>query len=129
MPTGAAAKQRTEPADETPYDPPATGKGHLAEVPAPTGQEDDEAAERRNLNEAMVELEWNGKVVGRLPKRRGRWTTDAAEFFEDEKFLSAIRELIGAQAWAEVKAMCPLVDDLEEFADYAGKVIQRECVP
>lgn len=117
MPTGAAAKQTA-----------------LAEVPPPPDddQDLDEAKaeqERQALNEAMVELEWNGKVVGRLPKRRGRWTTDAAEFFEDEKFLSAIRELIGAQAWAEVKAMCPLVDDLEEFADYAGKVIQRECVP
>lgn len=109
----------------------AKSTARLAEVPAPADgeQEVDEVEERRRLNEATVELEWAGKVVGKLPKRRGRWTTDAAEYFEDEKYLSAIRELIGPEAWAEVKTLCPLVDDLEKFADYAGEVIREECVP
>lgn len=102
-------------------------------MPAPADDDQepevDEVEEKRRLNEAMVELEWAGQVVGKLPKRRGRWTIDAAEYFEDEKFLSAIRELIGPDGWAKVKELCPLVDDLEEFADYAGEVIKRECVP
>lgn len=103
----------------------------LTAAPPVDGEQQSEVdeVERRRLNDAMIELEWAGKVVGKLPKRRGRWTTDAAEFFEDEKFLSAIRELIGPDSWAKVKELCPLVDDLEEFADYAGDVIRQECVP
>ncbi|WP_319456865.1 MULTISPECIES: hypothetical protein [unclassified Mycobacterium] len=79
-------------------------------------------------NAAVLTLEWLGKTFT-MPKRRGRWPTDAAEAFEDDKNLKALRVLIGEEAWTQLKALCPFVDDLNEFADYAGAKIQNECVP
>jgi hypothetical protein len=89
-----------------------------------------------DLNAAVVTLEYTTKEKGKtvtktatLPKRRGRWSTEAAEALEDDKFVRALRYLVGELDWEAIKAAHPLVDDLNVFADYAGEKINAECVP
>lgn len=86
---------------------------------------DDEAPE--DLNAAVVTLEWKGQTFT-LPKRRGRWPTRAAREFARENYLEAIIALIGEEAYGRLEELCPVVDDMNEFADYAGATINRECI-
>lgn len=86
---------------------------------------DDEAPE--DLNAAVVTLEWKGQTFT-LPKRRGRWPTRAAREFARENYLEAIIALIGEEAYQRLEELCPVVDDMNEFADYAGATINRECI-
>ncbi|KLI05788.1 hypothetical protein [Mycolicibacterium senegalense] len=87
---------------------------------------DDEAPE--DLNAAVVTLEWKDQTFT-LPKRRGRWPTRAAREFARENYLEAIIALIGDEAYQRLEELCPVVDDMNDFADYAGATIQRECIP
>lgn len=86
---------------------------------------DDEVPE--DLNAAVVTLEWKDQTFT-LPKRRGRWPTRAAREFARENYLEAIIALIGEEAYQRLEELCPLVDDMNEFADYAGATINRECI-
>lgn len=86
---------------------------------------DDEAPE--DLNAAVVTLEWKDQTFT-LPKRRGRWPTRAAREFARENYLEAIIALIGEEAYQRLEELCPVVDDMNEFADYAGATINRECI-
>ncbi|ORA24949.1 hypothetical protein BST13_33495 [Mycobacterium aquaticum] len=85
------------------------------------------AAEREALNKAVVTLEWKGQTFT-LPKRRGRWPTKAAREFARGNHLEGIAVILGDEAYARLEELCPVVDDLNEFADYAGEKIQSECV-
>ena len=114
------AKSSTAKADATPYDPPATG--HLSAV------DDAEVDGREALNKAVVELAWKGQTFT-IPKRRGRWPTRAAREFNRENYVEAIVALLGEEQWARLEELCPLVDDINEFAEYAGPKINAECVP
>ncbi|MFN6543566.1 hypothetical protein [Mycolicibacterium nivoides] len=86
---------------------------------------DDEVPE--DLNAAVVTLEWKDQTFT-LPKRRGRWPTRAAREFARENYLEAIIALIGEEAYQRLEELCPVVDDMNEFADYAGATINRECI-
>lgn len=86
---------------------------------------DDETAE--DLNAATITLEWKDQTFT-LPKRRGRWPTRAAREFARENYLEAIIALIGEEAYQRLEELCPVVDDMNEFADYAGATINRECI-
>ena len=86
---------------------------------------DDETPE--DLNAAVVTLEWKDQTFT-LPKRRGRWPTRAAREFARENYLEAIIALIGDEAYQRLEELCPVVDDMNEFADYAGATINRECI-
>lgn len=85
--------------------------------------------ERRELDAATITLEWNGQVVGTIPKRRGRWPSKAGRLFEEDKYVGALQSLLGEEAYLRLEDLCPVIDDLNEFANHAGDVIQRECVP
>ena len=80
-----------------------------------------------DLNAAVVTLEWKDQTFT-LPKRRGRWPTRAAREFARENYLEAIIALIGEEAYQRLEELCPVVDDMNEFADYAGATINRECI-
>ena len=84
--------------------------------------------ERQELNAATVPLEWRGEVF-EIPKRQGRWPVRAARAFEEGEYVKALVAFIGEEGWNRLERVCPVVDDLNEFSEYAGKVIQRECVP
>ena len=104
---------------------------HLAPIVGEDLDADDgaaEAAEQEKLNKAVVTLEWKGQTFT-LPKRRGRWPTRAVREFGRDRHLEGIAVLIGEEAYAQLEALCPLADDMNEFADYAGGMIKRECVP
>jgi hypothetical protein len=88
----------------------------------------DEVAAELNPNLAVVTLEWKGETFT-LPKRRGRWPVKAAREFGRENYVEAIVALLGEQAWARIETVCPVVDDINDFADYVGTTIQRECIP
>lgn len=86
--------------------------------------------EPENLNDAVVEIEWHGEVVGTVPKRRGRWPSKAGRLFEEDRYVSALRALLGEDTYTRIEnEICPTIDDLNEFANHAGAVIARECVP
>ncbi len=87
---------------------------------------DDETIE--DLNAATITLEWKDQTFT-LPKRRGRWPTRAAREFARENYLEAIIALIGEDAYQRLEELCPVVDDMNEFADYAGAKIQSDCIP
>ena len=107
----------------------ATAKRGPALAPAPDPAAED-AAEVVNPNDAVVELRWNDELVGTVPKRRGRWPSKAGRLFEEERHVLALKSLLGDEAYTRLEEeICPFVDDLEEFANHAGKVIQAECVP
>jgi hypothetical protein len=109
MANAAAAKRATEPAP-------------VALAPDPPEAED--------LNAAVITLEWNGQTVGTIPKRRGRWPSKAGRLFEEEKYVGALQCLLGGEAYAKLEdEICPFIDDLDEFANHAGTIIQRECIP
>lgn len=98
-------------------------------VPDPDPSVDaDRGEEPVNLNAAVVTLEWGGKTFT-IPKRRGRWPTKSAREFARGNDLEAIVVLLGEDAYAELEQLCPFVDDLDEFANYAGEKIKRECIP
>ena len=86
------------------------------------------AREAEELNAAVVELVWKGETFT-VPKRQGRWPVRAARAFEEGEYVKALVAFIGEEGWNRLEHVCPVVDDLNEFSDYAGKVIQRECVP
>lgn len=90
----------------------------------------EQAAEEavENLNDAVVTLEWGGETWT-IPKRRGRWSTRAAREFGRDNYVEAIVALVGEEGWQRVEAVCPYVDDLNAFADYAGARINAECIP
>jgi hypothetical protein len=95
---------------------------------APETDDDTDIDEAPDLNKAVVTLEWRGQTFT-LPKRRGRWPTRAAREFGRDNYVEAIVALIGEEAWARLEEVCPVVDDVNEFADYAGDKIKRECIP
>ncbi|QEA10783.1 tail assembly chaperone [Mycobacterium phage Weirdo19] len=104
-------------------------KEHLSPVVGEDLDADDQAAEAAEaLNRAVVTLEWKGQTFT-LPKRRGRWPTRAAREFGRENHLGAIVALLGEEAWARLEELCPVVDDINEFANYAGEKIAAECIP
>lgn len=112
---------------------PAKSK-RLAAAPAPAEVPDDTIEPDKpaevNLNDAVVTLEWNGQVVGTVPKRRGRWPSKAGRLFEEDKYVGALKSLLGEEAYTRLEEeICPVIDDLNAFADHAGTVINRECVP
>lgn len=86
------------------------------------------AREKRELDAATVELKWLGETFT-VPKRQGRWPVRAARAFEEGEYVKALVAFFGEEGWNRLESICPVVDDLNEFADYAGKVIQRECIP
>lgn len=86
------------------------------------------ARQKAELDAAVVELVWKGETFA-IPKRQGRWPVRAARAFEEGEYVKALVAFIGEDGWNRLEMICPLVDDLNEFSDYAGKVIQRECVP
>ncbi len=102
----------------------ATKTEHLAAVVG----EDPEADERAALNAEVITLEWKGHEFT-LPKRRGRWPTRAAREFGRDNHLEAIVILLGDEAWEQLLELCPVVDDINEFATYAGNKIAAEVVP
>ncbi|MCG5431241.1 hypothetical protein LV457_02915 [Mycobacterium sp. MYCO198283] len=81
-----------------------------------------------DLNSAVVTLEWKGETFT-LPKRRGRWPIRAAREFGRENYFEAIIALIGEDGYDRLEWVCPYVDDINDFADYAGRTINTECVP
>ena len=89
---------------------------------------DTDEAPVEDLNAAVVTLEWRGETFT-LPKRRGRWPTRAAREFGRDNYVEAIVALIGEEGWARLEKVCPVVDDVNAFADYAGEKIKTECVP
>ena len=99
---------------------------------APEDQEETAAQraerEKRELDAAVVELEWRGETF-EIPKRQGRWPVRAARAFEEEQYVRALVAFLGEEGWERLERVCPVVDDLNEFSEYAGKVIRRECVP
>lgn len=112
----------------------STSKPAVEAVPDVPAEDREETAaeraerERRELDEAVVELSWKGETFT-VPKRQGRWPVRAARAFEEGEYVKALVSFIGEEGWNRLERICPVVDDLNEFSDYAGKVIQRECVP
>lgn len=103
----------------------------VPDVPAEDREEtaaEKAAREQAELNNATVELVWKGETFT-VPKRQGRWPVRAARAFEEGEYVKALVAFIGEDGWNRLERVCPVVDDLNEFSDYAGKVIQRECVP
>lgn len=87
---------------------------------------DDEAPV--DLNKATVDIEWKGlKFV--VPKRRGRWPVRAYREFNRNRNIEGLVALIGEDGWAVLERLCPTADDFEEFSDFAGDVINKQCVP
>lgn len=87
---------------------------------------DDEAPV--DLNKATVLLEWKGLEFS-IPKRRGRWPVRAMREFNRGRNVEGLVMLIGEDGWARLALVCPVADDFEEFADYAGDMINAQCVP
>lgn len=89
---------------------------------------DDEPTPAPDPNTATVTLEWRG-VKFSILKRRGRWPVRALREFNRGRNIEGLVALIGEDGWTVLERICPTSEEFEEFSDYAGEVIQRECVP
>lgn len=88
----------------------------------PAGDEDKPAP-------ADVEFDFRS-ITFTIPRRRGRWPTQALWCFQagGQADIAGIRILLGEKQWKALCAIAPFGDDLEEFRELLGKIVEEQVV-
>lgn len=101
--------------------------GSTAVDEKPNGAEDVTEPEEVKPLPPNVEVEFRGETFT-IPRRRGRWPTEALRAFQRGENIEAIAQLLGELQWRKMLRIAPNGDDIDVFSGVLMKVATEQVL-